>query len=112
MIDQPAEELESPTWRELVLAACEEREVEELLDAESNDFYEWEMHVDCLAGGILWDEDWKDSESLLDADPSASRAVKKLLGIDDDYYITVPPDPTDKEMEGIMLTLRELTRGP
>jgi hypothetical protein len=35
--------------------------------------------------------------------------VKKLLGIDEDYYIAVPPDPTDEEMEGIWATLRKLT---
>ena len=25
--------------------------------------------------------------------------MKKLLGIDEDYYVAVPPDPTDEEME-------------
>lgn len=48
--------------------------------------------------------------SLLDADPKASQAVKKLMGIDDDYYVAVPPDPTEEEMEGIWATLRGLTR--
>jgi hypothetical protein len=37
-------------------------------------------HYATLADGVLWDEDWKDNESLLDADPKASRAVKKLMG--------------------------------
>ena len=41
-------------------------------------------------------------------DPKASQAVKKLMGIDEDYYIAVPPDPTEKEMEGIWATLRGL----
>ena len=59
----------------------------------------------------FWDEDWRDDESLLDADPKASGAVKKLLGIDEDYYVAVPPDPTDEEMEGVWATLRGLTRG-
>lgn len=84
-IDQPAEWRESPSWRELVLAACRERGIEELLDPQSNGVDEWEVLVSSLADGVLWNEDWKDSESLLDADPKASRAVKKLLGIDEDY---------------------------
>lgn len=108
-IDQPAEWRESPSWRELVLAACRERGIEDLLDAQSVDLDEWEVLVCCLSDTVLWDEDWKDSESLLDADPRASRAVKKMLGIDEDYYIAVPPDPTDDEMEGILATLRGLT---
>jgi hypothetical protein len=60
---------------------------------------------------VLWDEDWKDNDSLMDADPKASQAVKELLGIDEDYYIAVPPDPTDEEMKVVWATLRELVRG-
>lgn len=110
-IDQAAEGLESPTWRELILAACEERGIEELLDPASEEIGEWELLVCCLSDSVLWDDDWRDSESLLDADPKAGRAVKKLLGIDEDYYIAVPPDPTEEEMEGIWATLRGLTCG-
>jgi hypothetical protein len=47
----------------------------------------------------------------LDADPETSRAVKKLLRIDEDYYVDVPADPSDEELEEIIQTLRELTRG-
>jgi hypothetical protein len=109
-IDQAAEGLESPAWRELILAACRERGIDELPDADCEDLSEWEVLVSALADGVLWDDDWRDSESLLDADPKASRAVKKLLGIDDEYYVAVPPDPSEKEVEGIWATLRDLTR--
>ncbi len=34
---------------------------------------------------------------------------KKFMGIDEDYYIAVPPDPTDEEMVGVWATLRKLT---
>ena len=110
-IDQTPEWRESPSWRELVLAACRERGIEDLLDPESEDLDEWEVLVSCLADGVLWDEDWRDSESLMDADPKAGRAVKELLGIDEDYYVAVPPDPTDEEMKGVWATLRGLTKG-
>ena len=86
-IDQAAEELESPTWRESILAACQERWIEELLDPASEEIGEWEFLVSCLSDAVLWDEDWRDSESLLDVGPKASRAVKKLMGIDEDYYV-------------------------
>ncbi len=110
-IDEPAEDREPPSWRELVLAACQERGIDDLLVPESEDLDEWAILVECLSDTVLWDQDWKDSESLLDADPKAGRMVKSLLGIDEDYYVAVPPDPTDEQMEGIWATLRGLTRG-
>ena len=109
-IDQPPEGHESPTWRELVLAACREQGIKELLDPASEELDEWDLLISCLTDAVLWDEDWKDDESVLDADPKASRAVKKLLGIDEDYYVAAPPDPTEREMEGIWATLRTLTQ--
>ena len=111
-IERPPEDRTSPTCRELVLAACQERGIDNLPDDDSEDLGEWDMLVGCLSDGVLWDEDWKDSESLLDADPRASRAVKAVLGIDRDYYIAVPPDPTQQEMDGICATLRALTQNP
>ena len=76
------------------------------LDPQSNDLDEWEVLIDSLAGGVLWDEDWRDGESLMDADPRAGGEVKKLLGVDEDYYIAVQPDPTDEEIVGVLATLR------
>ena len=111
-IDQLAEGHESPTWRELVVAACREQGIEELPDPESEDLDEWEVLVDSLAASVLWDEDWRDNENLLDVDPKAGRALKELLGIDEDYYVAVPPDPTDVEVEGVWTTLLGLARGP
>jgi hypothetical protein len=37
--------------------------------------------------------------------------VKKLLGIDEDYYVAVPPDPSAEEMEHVWAALRGLTSG-
>jgi len=100
---------ESPSWRKLVLAASRERGIDDLPDVECEDVNEWEVLVDSLAGGVLWDEDWKETGDLLDADPRESRAVNALMGIDTDYYIAIPPDPTDREMEIVWATLRALT---
>jgi hypothetical protein len=87
-IDEPAEDRESPSWRELVLAAGRERGIEDLLDPESEDLDNWEILVECLADAVLWDQDWKATDDHLDADPKAGRMVKSLLGIDED---TAPP---------------------
>jgi hypothetical protein len=44
----------------------------------------------------------------MDTDPRANRVAKKLLRIDEDYYVAVPPDPTDEEKKGMRATLRAL----
>ena len=49
-IDQPAELRESPSWRKLVLSACRERGIEDLLDAQSEDLDEWEVLVELACG--------------------------------------------------------------
>jgi hypothetical protein len=46
-IDEPVEDQEPPSWRELVLAACRERGIEELLNPESEDLDEWDVLVTC-----------------------------------------------------------------
>jgi hypothetical protein len=64
---------------------------------------------DCLEGRLLWARDWE-MEEHLDADPEASRRVKQELGIDADYFVAVPPDPSEEECERLVGELRELTR--
>ena len=112
-IDDPQAAGGRPTWRELVLSACRQRRVDDdsLPSQDCDDLEEWDLLIQCLAGSVLWDDDWKDTEGHLDADPETSRAVKKLLRIDEDYYVYVPPDPSDEELEEIISTLRGLTRG-
>ena len=65
----------------------------------------------CPADGVLSDQDWRDAEGHLDADPQASRRMKEWLGIDNAYYVAVPADPADEEMKGMSATLRALTHG-
>ena len=109
-IDQPAEWQLSPTWRARVLSAARERQIEELLDPTSGDLDGWEVLIDSLKGDILWDEDWRYAELHLDAPPDQGQAVKTLLGIDDNYYVAVPPDPSEEELQGILAILKKLTR--
>jgi hypothetical protein len=113
-IDDPQAAGGRPTWRESVLGACRQRRVDDddsLPSHDCEDLEEWDLLIQCLASSVLWDDDWKDTEGHLDADPETSRAVKKLLRIDEDYYVDVPPDPSDEELEQIIHSLRELTRG-
>jgi hypothetical protein len=135
-------DLDSPDdvthWRRLVLAA--DREVRMLDDeypvapssgdpadvvadeededwvptnASSRDTAKWELLVDYLAHRILWDdEDFLDGEFFLDLDPDAARRAKAQLGIAEGYYTAVAPDPTDRQLEAVRRTLRELSGRP
>lgn len=110
-MDEPIEGFEGqlPTWRERVLAACGELQLADDLPAcDSEDCDEWDLLVSCLEDCVLWDTDFEMQEHL-DADPDASRRVKGELGIDDDYFVAVPPDPTDEEAERLLLDLQMLT---
>lgn len=112
-IDDPEMAGCPPSWRQLVLDACREREIaDELPVSNCEDFGEWEILIECLESGVLWDADWEGGEMHLDADPETSRRLKELMRIDEDFYVDVPPDPSGKRLEEILSTLRELTGGP
>ncbi len=66
------------------------------------------MLLDCLEDRVLWDNDWE-MEEQLDADPDTSRRLKQELGIEEDYFVAIPPDPNDEEAERLWDELRELT---
>lgn len=98
-----------PSWRTLVLQACREAtELDDLPDAESTDAEQWALLIECLQDRILWDRDWQMLEHL-DTDPEVSRSLKGTLGIDEDYYVAVPPDLSDEKAARMLMELRYLT---
>ena len=103
---------ETTYWRQQVLDAFRESvDDDDVPDAECDDLGEWVLLIDCLADRILWDEDWANGDLYLDDDPESSQHLKKIMGIDPDYFVEVPPDPTDDELDEILDTLRRLTSG-
>ena len=98
-----------PTWRELVLAAVRNSDVMERLPHPGSTNKEaWDFLIVCLEGQVLWDDDWEIEEQL-DVPPESSRRWKQKLGIPDDYYTAVAPDPSDAEAEIMLEKLRQLT---
>jgi hypothetical protein len=82
-------------WRRLVLDAVREQVAPKQLPNHTNcDKETWTILVECLAGCVLWDNDYESQESL-DLPPAESRKFRSLLGMADDYYTDVPPDPPD-----------------
>lgn len=80
---------------------------------ECDDADQWRELLNHLAGYILWDDlDYEAGQFFLDDDPDESAHLKEMLGITDDYYTDVPPDPTDRELEGVRRELRSICRRP
>ena len=108
-------------WRHRVLAAydqvrrCSDPQVPESdegmpASAEDGDLRSWETVIERLADAILWDRDYEMAECFLDAAPEAARHRRSLLGIDDDYYTTIAPDPRPGEIPALLSATRALTR--
>jgi hypothetical protein len=103
-------EVDLRTWRRLILAAFVEDDPPSdypLPGIECCDQEEWDLLIGCLADYVLWDDDWADEE-IMDADPETARKRKRRLGINDDYYLAIAPDPTDGELDMARAILKRL----
>ena len=114
--DQVKQEIENPEfcegtthWRRMILGAARQQNVSgELLDDTSDELESWVELVECLAGCVLWDNDYEWQGSL-DAPPEESRRVRDILGVAGDYYTDVPPDPPDDQVALYVDALMGLT---
>ena len=97
-----------PFWRKLVLAACGQQGFEEVPDPDCADMDEWELQMTFLEDMIFFDADWEGIDEYLDGDVPASRGLKAMMGIDDDYFVDAPLEPTDEELVGMLASLRSL----
>jgi hypothetical protein len=80
-------------------------------DSESMD--DWEYLIEYLANRILWEDgDYEMGDAFLDADPSEREIKMTLMGIDEDYYTAIAPDPTNEELGVIRQQLRAVCSGP
>ena len=121
------------SWRRLVLAAHETllcRPQDQpggengLVDFDTRPFFNgtdslgktcaeisvWENLIDGLSGAVLWDRDFEMADSFLDEDPGISRQRRRLLGIDNDYFTQVAPDPRPEEIFQLVTKTREIVR--
>jgi hypothetical protein len=111
-----------PNWRKLVRAAYDsvfadsetglhDEEVGDDLPVPSErDICRWEYLVEALSDAILWDRDFEMADSFLDDDPGVSHTRRRLLGIDDDYFTSIAPDPRPDEVYSLVSRTREIVR--
>ena len=113
-------------WRGLVLAAYKSLDLlsednddelavgnegnRELPLVTSTDLVVWKHLIECLTDAILWDRDFEMAESFLDADPGVSNQRRRLLGIDEDYFTNVAPDPRPEQVMNLVWNTRDIIR--
>mgnify|MGYP001826540529 CR=1 FL=1 len=100
---------ETSFWRRLVRDAAREQVAPHELPRETDrDKEVWFVLIECLAGCVLWDNDYESQESL-DLPPEKSKHLRAMLGMADDYFTDVPPDPPDEQINLYVDALKGLT---
>jgi len=89
------------------LRACVADEVDCELEEESPNRYWRRLIVRvCIAAG----DDEQMEDLFADAIPERGRQLKRFLGIDDDYFRDIAPDPTAHQLDAVRSQLDALTR--
>ena len=95
-------------WRELVIAARKEAEVEDIPAPTCTDVDEWEFQVEGLTDRILWDRDYEDDHTYMDHPPEKTQWLKDMARISDNYFTAIADDLTDIEAQAQIKELRKL----
>lgn len=96
-------------WRQLVRSASVEHSADlELPEESSQDMDKWEFLVEVLSSQILWDNDFNSEACFVDASPEFAQETYEDMGIDDEYFLAVPPDPRNANLDQIRKLLQEL----
>jgi hypothetical protein len=95
-------------WRELVVAARKGADVEDVPAPTCTDVDEWELEVEGLSDGILWDRDYEEDHIYVDHAPEKTQFLKYMARIPDDYYTAIADDLTDKKAAATLKELKTL----
>lgn len=93
---------------EPVLAARKTFDSEDALPLECVDFGEWQFEIDRIRDRILWDNDFDTNDLALDLPPEEADQFRELMGIPDDYALTIPEDLDQKRMTAALADIRRL----
>lgn len=99
-------------WRKLLLDVGRENgcDPRDLPAVTSRDYDEWYSVLDSIIGRVLPNDDYMKAANLLDASPEAAQRYREKHGIEEEYFISVAPDPKDSELQAIRELLRALCR--
>ena len=79
-------------------------------DDSCEEIQQWEYLIESLTDAVLWDRDFEMAESFLDVDPGVSQQRRRLLGIDEEYFTRVAPDPKPDEVSRLVSRTRDIVR--
>ena len=95
-------------WRELLVAARREANVEDVPAPTCTDLDEWELEVEGLSDLILWDRDYEEEHIYVDHAPEKTQFLKYMARIPDNYYTVIVDDPTDEQAHATIKELKKL----
>jgi hypothetical protein len=107
---------EATTFRASILKAYIECEGDEPAEPDDDplpgpgckDVGEWHSLLEGLEGRILWDDDFEMGHLYLDTPPPLASKLMKDIGIPRDYFMAIPPDPSEAEVEKVRKGLKLL----
>lgn len=70
---------------------------------------QWEMVAEGLADRVLWDRDFEMAEEFLDLAPAQATVMKRMMGIDNDYFVCVAPDSRASDIAIVRRHLQQIT---
>ena len=97
-------------WREMVVAVRKEAEGEEIPLPTCRDMEEWDIEVEELMDGILWDRDFDDDDIYTDHPPEKSEWLRYMARIPENYFMAIAEDLNEEEIEVKRTELRKLCR--
>jgi hypothetical protein len=95
--------------RPVLLQVIDEEVRDRIVGVESDDLDEWGMWIEMWRDRYLSDTDWERDLVGQDGSPEEVDERKKCLGIADDYYISIAPDPAPSQIPALLARLRQLT---
>jgi hypothetical protein len=104
---------EGDDWRKLTLDAIDwfgEDAPSPLGTDKWDDTDEWARLADILSENILWDADWELADEVLDLHPDNRQEFYDKMGVEDDYFMTIPPEISKEEVDKAVSTIRRLTK--
>ncbi len=95
-------------WRKLVIAARQAASAEDTLPLACTDLDAWQLEIEEIEDGILWDNDFDTSNLFMDLPPEQSETLREQMGISEYYALTVPDDLDEGQMEATIAEIRKL----
>jgi hypothetical protein len=97
--------------RRLVREACWDQQLRVSIPwIGTEDPEEWESCTSELTDQILWDRDFEDEDTFVDAPPEETQQRLELACISEEYYGAVPADPESKDVDRLVAGVRSLCR--